>query len=187
VAHVVAVEAGATGEQAAQPAEPVERRAGSRKASSSRQVELAVGPLEPRPHGAGVGTNQQEVGQPPDGAGLDGHVGVEEKDEAALRLLQSGVVGLSEAHVHGEADHLGLAESRRHGVRGAIAGGVVDDDRLDRHVRAGVEGAQGVEQEVTDVIADDDCRDEWLVGRHARKDNGRQAEGFRRSLESWIA
>src|SRR6267142_4366426 len=64
VAHVVAPEAGALGEQPAQAHSAVEKRAGKGKSPSCVWIRAAIRQQKAWPDGAGVGPCEQEIGHP---------------------------------------------------------------------------------------------------------------------------
>src|SRR5207237_10913612 len=131
-AHVVAVEAAAAGEDAAEPGQAVEGRGRRGKAAARRQVGRSLWTQQPGTDRAHVGTYEQEVGQPVHAGLAHRDVWVEEQDEAPVAVLEAEIVGLPVADVPGLADELDLREALGYRVGRAVAAGVVDDHGLDR-------------------------------------------------------
>jgi hypothetical protein len=98
-----------------------------------------------------------------DRAGVHLHVGVEEEDELAGRVLGGAVDPKREAEVLGGGEQADARELRAHELDRPVARGVVEDDDL--HVRALgrlVDGAQARGRLVAAPIGDEQDRD---VGR----------------------
>ena len=160
--HVVAAEARAVWEQLAQAHRAVEHRAGHRERSPRIGIPAPVRQQHPGTHGAGVGTRQQEVGQPADALRIHGHIRGQEEDEPALAALEPQVGGTAVAQVLRLHEHRRLRELICHGCRGPIGRVVVDDHRLHRYVRAREERMETLEKEFFGVVADDQRRHQWL-------------------------
>src|SRR5450759_3569189 len=102
------------GEELAQADRAIEQRPRQRERPPCVRVQPAVWQPEPRTDRAGIRARQQKVGHPADGPRIDGYVGAEEEDEAALAPLEPKVGGTAVAQVLRLRQHGRLRELIRH-------------------------------------------------------------------------
>ena len=157
VGEVVAREAAAAGEEAAEACELPERRRGRGEAAPAVELQAAVGVEDPAPRGARLGVLVHELHQGAEGVGAHDGVGVEEQDVPPLHPPEGDVVGAAEAEIAVVADQLRPGEPRLHHLGAAVPGGVVHDDHLHPQALGGLgHRAQGLLHQLPGVVAGDD-------------------------------
>src|SRR5439155_25125606 len=95
-------------------------RTKDRNSPPSIRIETAVRQHQTRADSAGVGTREQEVGEPPHALGVEDDLRAEEQDKSALAALEPEVGGAAVAQVLRLDEHRRLGELIGDRGRGAI-------------------------------------------------------------------
>ena len=166
VAAVEAVEGAGARRELAQ-VEVLRGQAEDGREAPAGALQAPVGPEQPRPDRAGGRARLGEAHELVDRPGPHERVAVQQQQPAPRGDRRTAVVAGAEADVPAQRHEADVRVLGREPGGGAVPGGLVDDDRLDRRdpPRVGRQGREAARQELAALVAHDHDRD---VG-HARR------------------